>query len=228
MTIRQARGTAYPDLQEAIVATERAGADGITMHLREDRRHIQDADIYLAKRVIRTSMNLEMAATDEMRDIALDVLPQHCCIVPEKRMELTTEGGLDVIAHQARITDLSSALGEAGILVSLFIEADEKTVAAAAETGAAAVELHTGTYAEAHGKAQEDELNRIRAAARQAHALGLTVNAGHGLHRDNVAVIAGIEHMHELNIGHSIVADALFMGLEQAVRQMRAAMDAGL
>ena len=228
MTIRQARGTAYPDLQEAIVATERAGADGITMHLREDRRHIQDADVYLAKRVIRTSMNLEMAATDEMRDIALDVAPQHCCIVPEKRMELTTEGGLDVLAHQARITDLSSALGEAGIIVSLFIEPDEKTVAAAAEAGAAAVELHTGTYAEASGKAQKGELDRICAAAHQAHALGLTVNAGHGLHRGNVAAIAGIENMHELNIGHSIVADALFMGLEQAVRQMRAAMDAGL
>ncbi len=228
MTIRQARGTAYPDLQEAIAATERAGADGITMHLREDRRHIQDADVYLARRIIRTSMNLEMAATDEMRDIALDVLPQHCCIVPEKRMELTTEGGLDVLAHQARITDLSSALSEAGIIVSLFIEPDEKTVAAAAETGAGAVELHTGTYAEARGKAQRDELDRIRAAARQAHALGLTVNAGHGLHRGNVAVIAAIENMHELNIGHSIVADALLMGLEGAVRQMRAAMDAEL
>lgn len=226
MTIRQARGTAYPDLQEAIAATERAGADGITMHLREDRRHIQDADVYLARRVIRTSMNLEMAATDEMRDIALDVLPQHCCIVPEKRMELTTEGGLDVLGHQERITDLSSALSEAGIIVSLFIEPDEKTVAAAAETGAGAVELHTGTYAEAHGKAQREELDRIRAAARQAHALGLTVNAGHGLHRVNVAVIADIENMHELNIGHSIVADALLMGLEEAVRQMRAAMDA--
>ena len=226
MTIRQARGTAYPDFREAIAATERAGADGITMHLREDRRHIQDADVYLARRVIRTSMNLEMAATDEMRDIALDVLPQHCCIVPEKRMELTTEGGLDVLAHQARITDLSSALSEAGIIVSLFIEPDEKTVAAAAEAGAGAVELHTGTYAEAHGKAQRDELDRIRAAARQAHSLGLTVNAGHGLHRGNVAVIAGIENMHELNIGHSIVADALLMGLEEAVRQMRAAMDA--
>lgn len=226
MTIRQARGTAYPDLQEAIAATERAGADGITMHLREDRRHIQDADVYLARRVIRTSMNLEMAATDEMRDIALDVLPQHCCIVPEKRMELTTEGGLDVLGHQARITDLSGALSEAGIIVSLFIEPDEKTVAAAAETGAGAVELHTGTYAEAHGKAQGEELDRIRAAARQAHALGLTVNAGHGLHRGNVAVIADIENMHELNIGHSIVADALLMGLEEAVRQMRAAMDA--
>lgn len=228
MTIRQARGTAYPRLQEAIAATERAGADGITMHLREDRRHIQDADVYLARRVIKTSMNLEMAATDEMRDIALDVVPQHCCIVPEKRMELTTEGGLDVLGHEARITDLSGALGEAGIIVSLFIEPDEKTVAAAAEAGAAAVELHTGTYAEASGKAQKDELDRIRAAARQAHALGLTVNAGHGLHRGNVAAIAGIENMHELNIGHSIVADALFMGLEQAVRQMRAAMDAGL
>lgn len=226
MTIRQARGTAYPDLHEAIAATERAGADGITMHLREDRRHIQDADVYLARRVIRTSMNLEMAATDEMRDIALDVLPQHCCIVPEKRMELTTEGGLDVLAHRARITDLSGALSEAGIIVSLFIEADEKTVAAAAETGAGAVELHTGTYAEAHGKTQKEELDRIRAAAREAHALGLTVNAGHGLHRGNVAAIAGIENMHELNIGHSIVADALLMGLEEAVRQMRAAMDA--
>ena len=167
-----------------------------------------------------------MAATDEMRDIALDVLPQHCCIVPEKRMELTTEGGLDVLAHQARITALSGALSEAGIIVSLFIEPDEKTVAAAAEAGAGAVELHTGTYAEAHGKAQRDELDRIRAAARQAHSLGLTVNAGHGLHRGNVAAIAGIENMHELNIGHSIVADALLMGLEEAVRQMRAAMDA--
>ena len=228
MTIRQARGTAYPDWQGAIVAAERAGADGITMHLREDRRHIQDADVYLARQVIQTRMNLEMAATEEMRDIALDVVPQNCCIVPEKRMELTTEGGLDVMAHQARITELASALREAGIVVSLFIEPDEKMVEAAAQSGAGAVELHTGTYAETSGDAQRNELNRIRAAARQAFSLGLVVNAGHGLHRGNVAAIAGIENMHELNIGHSIVADALFMGLEQAIQRMRAAMDAGL
>ncbi len=228
LTIRQARGTAYPDWLEAIVAAERAGADGITMHLREDRRHVQDADVYLARRVIQTSMNLEMAATEEMRDIALEVVPQNCCIVPEKRMELTTEGGLDVIGHLARIKALATALREAGIVVSLFIEPDDEVVEAAAETGADAVELHTGTYAEASADALENELDRIRSAARKASSLGLIVNAGHGLHCGNVGAIAGIENMHELNIGHSIVADALFMGLEQAIRRMRAAIDAGL
>ena len=226
LTIRQARGTDYPDFEQAIAAAERAGADGITMHLREDRRHVQDEDVYLARRVIRTSMNLEMAATDEMRDIALEVRPQNCCIVPEKRMELTTEGGLDVIAHQARISDLVVALKDAGIAVSLFIEPDEKVVDAAARSGAEVVELHTGVYAEARGGAQGRELDRIRAAARHAASLGLVVNAGHGLHCGNVLPIARIENMHELNIGHSIVADGLFVGLEEATRRMKAAMHA--
>ncbi len=226
LTIRQARGTDYPDFEQAIAAAERAGADGITMHLREDRRHVQDEDVYLARRVIRTSMNLEMAATDEMRDIALEVRPQNCCIVPEKRMELTTEGGLDVIAHRARISDLVAALKDAGIAVSLFIEPDEKVVDAAARSGATVVELHTGVYAEARGGAQGRELDRIRAAARHAASLGLVVNAGHGLHCGNVLPIARIENMHELNIGHSIVADGLFVGLEEATRRMKAAMHA--
>ncbi len=226
LTIRQARGTDYPDFEQAIAAVERAGADGITMHLREDRRHVQDEDVYLARRVIRTSMNLEMAATDEMRDIALEVRPQNCCIVPEKRMELTTEGGLDVIAHQARISDLVAALKDAGIAVSLFIEPDEKVVDAAARSGAAVIELHTGVYAEARGEAQGRELDRIRAAARHAASLGLVVNAGHGLHCGNVLSIARVENMHELNIGHSIVADGLFVGLEEATRRMKAAMHA--
>ena len=226
LTIRQARGTDYPDFEQAIAAAERAGADGITMHLREDRRHVQDEDVYLARRVIRTSMNLEMAATDEMRDIALEVRPQNCCIVPEKRMELTTEGGLDVIAHQARISDLVAALKDAGIAVSLFIEPDEKVVDAAARSGAAVIELHTGVYAEARGEAQGRELDRIRAAARHAASLGLVVNAGHGLHCGNVLPIARVENMHELNIGHSIVADGLFVGLEEATRRMKAAMHA--
>ena len=226
LTIRQARGTDYPDFEQAIAAAERAGADGITMHLREDRRHVQDEDVYLARRVIRTSMNLEMAATDEMRDIALEVRPQNCCIVPEKRMELTTEGGLDVIAHQARISDLVAALKDAGIAVSLFIEPDEKVVDAAARSGAAVIELHTGVYAEARGDEQGRELDRIRAAARHAASLDLVVNAGHGLHCGNVLPIARIENMHELNIGHSIVADGLFVGLEEATRRMKAAMHA--
>lgn len=226
LTIRQARGTDYPDFEQAIAAAERAGADGITMHLREDRRHVQDEDVYLARRVIRTSMNLEMAATDEMRDIALEVRPQNCCIVPEKRMELTTEGGLDVIAHQARISDLVAALKDAGIAVSLFIEPDEKVVDAAARSGAAVIELHTGVYAEARGDAQGRELDRIRAAAWHAASLGLVVNAGHGLHCGNVLPIARVENMHELNIGHSIVADGLFVGLEEATRRMKAAMHA--
>lgn len=226
LTIRQARGTDYPDFEQAIAAAERAGADGITMHLREDRRHVQDEDVYLARRVIRTSMNLEMAATDEMRDIALEVRPQNCCIVPEKRMELTTEGGLDVIAHQARISDLVAALKDAGIAVSLFIEPDEKVVDAAARSGATVIELHTGVYAEARGEAQGRELDRIRTAARHAASLGLVVNAGHGLHCGNVLPIARVENMHELNIGHSIVADGLFVGLEEATRRMKATMHA--
>jgi len=196
------------------------------MHLREDRRHIQDDDVYLAKQVIKSSMNLEMAATDEMRDIALKVKPENCCIVPEHRQELTTEGGLNVAKHNARIRDITSALTEANIAVSLFIEPDLKVIDASAEAGAPVIELHTGTYASCEGDKQAQELMRIKGAAEHAVSLGLVVNAGHGLHYKNVAPIANIEHMYELNIGHSIVAYALFVGLEKAVQEMRTKMHA--
>lgn len=225
MTIRQARFTPYPDLKQAIQLSERAGADGITMHLREDRRHIQDDDVYLAKQVIQSSMNLEMAATDEMRDIALKVKPENCCIVPEHRQELTTEGGLDVIKHTSRIKDIASALTEASIAVSLFIEPDLKVIDASVEAGAPVIELHTGTYASSEGEKQMLELQRIKNSVEHAVSLGLVVNAGHGLHYENVEPIARIENMYELNIGHSIVAHALFVGLEAAVQEMRIKMN---
>ena len=224
MTIRQARFTPYPDLKQAIELAEHAGADGITMHLREDRRHIQDEDVYLAKQVIKSSMNLEMAAIDEMRDIALKVKPENCCIVPEKRQELTTEGGLDVINHQSRLENLSAALSEANIAVSLFIEPDLKVIDACAKIGAPVVELHTGTYSSATGEQQKQEYDRIVDAAKHAASIGLVVNAGHGLHYENVLPIANIENMYELNIGHSIVAYALFVGLREAVEKMKIAM----
>ncbi len=224
ITIRQARFTTYPGLKQAIQLSEAAGADGITMHLREDRRHIQDADVYLAKEVIQSSMNLEMAATDEMKNIALDVKPENCCIVPENRQELTTEGGLDVVRHLDRITELCAALTEADINVSLFIEPDLKVIDACAKTGAPVVELHTGTYADASNENQLQELEKIKMAAKYASSLGIVVNAGHGLHYENVAPIAKIERMHELNIGHSIVAYALFVGLKEAVAKMKQAM----
>ncbi len=224
MTIRQARFTPYPDLKQAIELAERAGADGITMHLREDRRHIQDEDVYLAKQVIQSSMNLEMAATDEMRDIALKVKPENCCIVPEHRQELTTEGGLDVIKHGSRIGDITAALTEGGIAVSLFIEPDLKVIDASAAAGASVIELHTGTYASSEGAIQSQEVQRIKDAVEHADSIGLTVNAGHGLHYENVALIANIDQMYELNIGHSIVAHALFVGLETAVQEMRTKM----
>ena len=225
MTIRQARFTPYPDLRKAIKLSEQAGADGITMHLREDRRHIQDHDVYLAKQVIQSSMNLEMAATDEMRDIAIKVKPENCCIVPEHRQELTTEGGLNVIEHHARIKDITTALKESGIAVSLFIEPDLSMIDASAKAGATVIELHTGTYASCEGGKQQKELQKIQAAVSHAHSLGLVVNAGHGLHYENVAPIANIENMYELNIGHSIVAHALFVGLEVAVHEMRKKMN---
>lgn len=224
ITIRQARFTPYPELKQAIEIAEDAGADGITMHLREDRRHIQDADVYLAKQVIRTSMNLEMAATEEMCNIALDVKPENCCLVPEKRHELTTEGGLDVITHQARIREFIAALSEEGINASLFIEPDLKIIDAVVEAGAPVVELHTGTYAGTQGTAQQDALARLKDAVAHAAASGLVVNAGHGLHYENVALISGIESIYELNIGHSIVACALFVGLGRAVKKMKKAM----
>ncbi len=228
MTIRQARFTPYPDLKQAIFLAEKAGADGITMHLREDRRHIQDDDVYLAKQVIQSSMNLEMAATDEMRDIALKVKPENCCIVPEHRQELTTEGGLNVTKHASRIKDIITALTEANIKVSLFIEPDIKVIDASAGVGAAVVELHTGTYASSEGDKLLQELERIKNAVKHAASLGLVVNAGHGLHYENVTPIANIENMYELNIGHSIVAHALFVGLEAAVQEMRLQMESSV
>ena len=223
-TLRQVRGTPYPDFARAIEIVEGAGADGITMHLREDRRHVQDADVYVARRHITTYLNLEMAATAEMLAIALEVKPDYCCLVPEKREELTTEGGLDVVAHAARIGEVCAALGEAGVRVSLFIEPDVAVVARCAELGAAIVELHTGEYAHATSAERRRQLGRIEEAAAHAARAGLQVNAGHGLHLGNVAAIAAIPVIAELNIGHAIIADAVFHGLADAVRRMRAAM----
>ena len=228
-TIRQVRGTIYPDLSDAICEVEQAGGDGITLHLREDRRHIQDADLYQARQCITTTLNMEMAMTDEMLAIACDVKPNYCCIVPEKRQELTTEGGLDVIKHKALLSDACRRLQNNRIVVSLFVEPDLATLDCAAELGAQAVELHTGNYANANDEAMlQQELQRLTIAAEHAHAAGLTVNAGHGLRYDNVAAIAAIPYMHELNIGHAIVADALFVGLAAAVRAMKAGMNAGV
>lgn len=224
-TLRQARNTPYPDLMEAIRMSEASGANGITLHLREDRRHIQDKDIYESREVITTSMNFEMAATSEMQNIAIDVKPDYCCIVPERREELTTEGGLDVVAHRDRLSDLIAALHAERILVSLFIEPNSLIIDAAADVGASIIELHTGHYADKHGQQQQHEFERIKDAAKHAVELGLIVNAGHGLHVGNVKPVADITGMNELNIGHSIVSDALLVGLEGAVRNMRHAMD---
>ena len=224
-TLRQARNTPYPDLIDAIQIAEASGADGITIHLREDRRHIQDKDVYSSRDVIKTSMNLEMAATSEMQKIAIEVKPDYCCIVPERREELTTEGGLDVVAHRDRLRDLIVALHEFEIKVSLFIEPNPLIIDSAAEVGAKIVELHTGHYADAHGPHQQHEWERLNVAAQHAMQLGLVVNAGHGLHVGNVKPVADINGMNELNIGHSIVSDALFVGLGRAIRNMRSAMD---
>ena len=224
-TLRQARNTPYPDLIEAIRIAEASGADGITIHLREDRRHIQDKDVYATRDVIASSMNLEMAATSEMQKIAIEVKPDYCCIVPERREELTTEGGLDVAAHRDRLRDLIAALHTAEIKVSLFIEPNPLIIDAAADVGAKIVELHTGHYADAHGPHQQHEWERLNVAAQHALQLGLVINAGHGLHVGNVKPVADINGMNELNIGHSIVSDALFVGLDRAIRNMRSAMD---
>ena len=226
-TVRQARGTPYPDFVKAIGVAEGAGADGITIHLREDRRHIQDADVYAAREAVSTRLNLEMAATDEMVKVALNVRPDFCCIVPERREELTTEGGLDVVAHAARMHKVCKTLAAAGIQVSLFIEPDEEVIDASVRASASLVELHTGAYANATGEAAARELERITHAAQYAAQCGLTVNAGHGLHCANVGAIAAIAPIHELNIGHAIIADAVFMGLADAVRAMKEAMQRG-
>ena len=224
-TIRQARRTPYPDVLAAAQAAERGGADGITVHLREDRRHIQDADVDRLRSAITTKLNLEMAATGAMVRKACLVRPADVCLVPERREELTTEGGLDAAGQLEALGDVVSTLRDAGIRVSLFIDPDSRQIEAAAHLRAHAIEIHTGAYADASTAAvRESELGRIQAAARQAHAAGLTVNAGHGLTLDNVAPIATIPVIHELNIGHSIVADALFVGLEAAVRRMKARM----
>jgi len=220
-TLRQARGTRYPEPLQAALIAEQAGADAITLHLREDRRHIQDRDVELLRATLQTRMNLEMAATEEMQAIALRHHPHDCCIVPERREELTTEGGLDVIGSRARLKDLCTALGEAGVRVSLFIDADPAQLDAAAETGAPVVEIHTGHYADApRGEARAAEWERIRDAVVHGIGLGLQVNAGHGLDYHNVQAIAAIPGIRELNIGHAIVARAVFTGLDEAVREM--------
>lgn len=224
-TVRQARGTRYPDPVFAALQAELAGADGITMHLREDRRHIQDHDIERFAASAQTKLNFECAATDEMRDIALRVKPADVCLVPEKREELTTEGGLDVSSQADMLADHVAAFHEAGIATSMFIDPDEQQIEASARIGAPLIELHTGRYAEATTReVRAAELARIVSACDYAFSLGLTVNAGHGLQYDNVAAIAEIETINELNIGHAIVARALYDGLPDAVTAMKRLM----
>jgi len=220
-TLRQARRTRYPSLTEAAACCEEAGAHSITVHLREDRRHIQDADVYALRKTLTTRMNLELANTPEIIAIALDVKPDEVCMVPERRAELTTEGGLDVAGQRDALAPVVARLRDAGIIVSLFIAPDLRQVEASAALGAPYVELHTGTYAEASGTAHAHELGRLIAAANRARELGLRVNAGHGLTRGNVRPILTIPGLDTLNIGHSIICDALFTGLGQAVREMR-------
>ncbi|MFI3245651.1 MAG: pyridoxine 5'-phosphate synthase [Ferrimonas sp.] len=224
-TLRNARGTDYPDPVHAAAIAELAGADGITIHLREDRRHITDRDVMLLAQTIKTRMNLEMAVTEEMLEIALQVKPEYVCLVPEKRAELTTEGGLDVVAQQAKITEACGRLGAAGIKVSLFIDADKAQIQAAHACGAPYIEIHTGAYADAaNEQEQQAELARIQAGATFAAGLGLVVNAGHGLHYHNVQAIAAIPELYELNIGHSIIARAALEGLAPAVQAMKQLM----
>lgn len=223
-TLRQARGTAYPDPVEAALIAEHAGADSITLHLREDRRHIQDADLPAMLARMTTRMNLEMAVTDEMLAIACDLKPGDCCLVPEKRAELTTEGGLDVASGLQRVASACRQLGEQGIRVSLFVDPDPVQLEASARAGAPVVELHTGRYAETTGREQQRERDRIAEAARIGHDLGLTVHAGHGLHYENVSAIAVMPQIVELNIGHAIVARAVFDGIGAAVREMKRLM----
>lgn len=224
-TLRQARGTRYPSPVQAALVAETAGADVITLHLREDRRHIQDLDVELLRRALTGRMNLESAITDEMIGIALRLRPHDVCLVPERRTERTTEGGLDVIGQFEAVRAASARLAEAGVRVSLFIAPDEAQIEAAKRTGAPVIEIHTGAYADAEdGAARARELERVRVAARHAAELGLHVNAGHGLHYHNVQPIAAIPQIVELNIGHAIVSHALFVGLETAVREMKALM----
>ena len=224
-TLRQARGTSYPDPIKAALDAEMAGADSITLHLREDRRHIQDEDVVRISAMCQTKVNLEMAATEEMVKIAIQNKPEDICLVPEKREELTTEGGLDVAGQMPWLTDVCARLAAADCRVSLFIDPDEKQIEAAKEVGAPVIELHTGTYAELTKPAEiEAELERIRHAAEYATRLGLVVNAGHGLHYHNVQAIAAIKEIEELNIGHAIIAQAVFSGLPESIREMKRIM----
>lgn len=224
-TLRQARLTRYPDPVEAVFAAEKGGADGITVHLREDRRHIQERDVELIQSVLLTRLNLELAVTDDMVTYAKTVKPDHCCFVPERREELTTEGGLDVVSQENKIRKATEALREIGTEVSLFIDPEHKQVEAALRCQAQAIEIHTGAYAEAQTKLeQQKELERIIEAAKIANQMGLIVNAGHGLNYQNVQAIAAIPEMNELNIGHGIIAYAIFTGLETAVREMKRLM----
>ena len=224
-TLRQARGTRYPDPVQAAIASEQAGADSITLHLREDRRHIQERDVLMLKDILQTRMNLEMAVTDDMLAFAEQIRPQDCCLVPERRQELTTEGGLDVAGQLPRVRAACERLQGAGVRVSLFIDADPQQIAAAAEAGAPCIEIHTGHFADAtDGREAAAELERIRAAVRQGVAAGLRVNAGHGLHYHNVGEIAAIPDVRELNIGHAIIARAVFSGLATAVADMKRLM----
>ncbi|TPD55689.1 MAG: pyridoxine 5'-phosphate synthase [Thalassolituus maritimus] len=221
-TLRQARGTRYPDPVQAAFIAEQAGADGITIHPREDARHIQVRDVRMLAGTLQTRMNLEMAVTEAMIQLAEEVMPEACCLVPEKREELTTEGGLDVLAQENTIKDAVARLAAVGAEVSLFIDADYEQIDATVRTGAPVIELHTGGYADAETPAEQArELERIRDAAAYAAGKGLIVNAGHGLHYHNVEAIAQIPQINELNIGHAIIAQALFSGLEGAVRDMK-------
>ncbi len=224
-TLRQARGTNFPDPVYAATVAEHAGADGITVHLREDRRHIQDRDIHVLKQTLNTRMNLEMAVTDEMLDIACDVKPVFCCLVPEKREELTTEGGLDVVGQLDKITKAVSRLSAVGTQTSLFIDADIKQIDAAIATKAPYIEIHTGHYADATNEEEQlAELVRLTKGIQYAHSKGLKVNAGHGLNYFNVKPIAAIPEIIELNIGHSIIARAVIDGLDKAIRDMKRLM----
>ena len=224
-TLRQARGTPYPSPIQAALMAETAGADSITLHLREDRRHIQDADVEILRQCLQTKMNLEMAVTEEMLAIAIRLKPQDVCLVPEKREELTTEGGLDVVGQFERVRQACTQLGQAGIRVSLFIAPEREQILAANDAGAPVVEIHTGHYANlAPGVAQDHEFQQIQEATSYGHSLGLQINAGHGLHYHNVQRIAAIPEIRELNIGHAIVAHALFVGWENAVREMKQLM----
>jgi pyridoxine 5-phosphate synthase len=223
-TVRQARRGRLPDPVRAALVAEEAGADSITLHLREDRRHIQDADVYRLRDLLRTHMNLELAVTDEMLRIACEVRPQDCCLVPERRAEVTTEGGLDVAGDATRLREAVAQLSAAGIRVSLFIDPEPLQIEAAVAVGAPVIELHTGAYAEADGAARHAQLARLARAVDLAHRLRLTVHAGHGLDYDNVIPVAALGEIVELNIGHAIIGHALFVGLPAAVAEMKALM----